>query len=285
MSMLHLSSLHWFFFMTSQTLALALPTLVVSGAIAGVISGLLGIGGGIFLVPVFLFLFSLFGVPDAALMQLCVGTSTATIVATSLRSVATHHKRGAVNIPVLKTWGPWLGLGAIFGVLAATSMRSDTLMAVFGIIAAIMGIYMLAGNPKWRLKDELPGRLVHGPLSLVIGFICAMMGIGGGTFGVPTLTAFGLSVHSAIATSAGFGTLISLPAFVTYLLAGSFEGAPPLTVGFVNLPTFAIIVAMTFITVPLGVRLAHYLPAQQLRRIFALFIIVAALNMLRKAFI
>ncbi|MBT9385316.1 sulfite exporter TauE/SafE family protein [Pseudooceanicola sp. CBS1P-1] len=259
--------------------------LALTGAFAGVVSGLLGVGGGIFLVPVFLVLFRAFGVSEEVVMQMCVGTSTATIIATSLRSVVTHNGKGAVDWGVLKSWGPAMGLGAVLGVLAATAMHSDTLMAIFGIVAALMGVYMLAGAPRGRLAPSLPGPAVYAPLSGFIGFVCAMMGIGGGTFGVPALSAFGLPVQRAIATSAGFGAVISLPACVTYLLGSTGNAQTlPLTVGYVNLPTFALISLMTCLTVPFGVRLAHVLPAVRLRLIFAFFIILAALNMLRKAF-
>ncbi|ETX30323.1 sulfite exporter TauE/SafE family protein [Roseivivax isoporae] len=270
--------------MTFDDLWLFLPLLLATGGFSGVISGLLGIGGGIFLVPVFLFVFTRFGVSDAVVMQLCVGTSTATVVATSLRSVLSHHKRGAVDVAALRLFAPWLSVGAVGGVIAATSMRSDTLMAVFGTIALVMGFYILAGNPRWRVAETLPRRRVAAPLGGFIGFVCAMMGIGGGTFGVPTLTAFGRSVHVAIATAAGFGLLVSLPAALAYLVRTPSAPVPPLTAGFVSLPAFAVTVIATFLTVPIGVRLAHVLPAQTLRRVFAAFIILAALNMLRKAF-
>ncbi|MGE4324542.1 MAG: sulfite exporter TauE/SafE family protein [Pseudodonghicola sp.] len=267
-----------------HSLPLALVILLSAGTFAGLISGLLGIGGGIFLVPVLLLVFHGFDVPDTVIMQLCVGSSTATIVATSLRSVWSHHRRGAVETTILRAWAPWLAGGAVLGVLTATGLKSDTLMLIFGTLAALMGVYMAAGNPDWRLGDSHPGRRIHGPYAGLMGFVCAMMGIGGGTFGVPMLTAYGTPVNRAIATSAGFGLLISLPASVTYLLARpDTTGLPPLTLGLVSLPAFACIVAMTFLTVPLGARLTHVLPAGLLRRIFAVFIILAAINMLLKA--
>ena len=258
--------------------------LLATGAFAGLLSGLLGIGGGIFLVPVLLFIFRGLGASDGIVMQLCVGTSTATIVATSIRSVWAHHGRGAVEVGILRAWAPWLAVGAILGVLTATTLKSDTLMLIFGGLATVMGIYMLAGNPNWRLGDSHPGLRVYAPYSGVMGFVCAMIGIGGGTFGVPALTAYGTPINRAIATSAGFGLLISLPASVTYLLASPDDVTlPPFTLGLVSLPAFLAITAMTFVTVPIGARLTHVLPTGRLRKVFALFIILAALNMLRKA--
>lgn len=257
--------------------------LLITGAFSGVISGLLGIGGGIFLVPVFMFVFEHVGVGDESLMQLCVGTSTATIIATSIRSVLSHNKKGSIDWQVLKTWGPWLSVGAIMGVVVSTSLRSNTLMGVFGVVGSLMGIYMLLESPKLVLSTKLPPLKAYGPLSVFIGFICSMMGIGGGTFGVPALSAFSKPITTAIGTSAGFGLLISLPAAISYLLAENSDWAPFYTVGYVNLSAFFLIIMMTFLTVPFGAKLAHQLPTRLLKRLFAIFIIATALNMLRKA--
>ncbi|WP_108259312.1 sulfite exporter TauE/SafE family protein [Mangrovicoccus ximenensis] len=242
----------------------AFPVLLLAtGAFAGILPGLLGIGGGIFLIPVPMIIFRGFEVSDAAIMQLCVGASTAAIAAPSIRSVWPHHRHGAVQLGILRGWAPGLAAGAVLGVVTATSLKSGTPMLVFGTLAALVGGCMLAGNPKWRIAGSLPGPQVHVPYSGAMGFVCAMTGIGGGT-----------PVNRAIAASAGFGLLISLPAAVPCLLAAPADG---------TVPAFAAITAMTFLTVPLGARLTHVLPAAKLRKVFALFIILAALNMLRNA--
>lgn len=269
--------------MSTFDLLLLVVLLALTGAFAGIVSGLLGIGGGLFVVPVLLIVFNIVGVDSSVLMQLCVGTSTATVVVTSLRSARVHHRRGTVRTDILKRWAPFLAVGAVAGVLAATSLRSDTLMLLFGVLAVVMGLYIGAGNPNWRLGADLPRLPVRAPLATAMGFVCAMMGIGGGTFGVPTLTAYGVAMQPAIATAAGFGAVLAAPAFVGFLLADPVGPVPPYTVGYVSMPALAIIVVMTIITVPLGVRLMHVLPTLVLRRVFAFFIVLAGANMIRQA--
>lgn len=269
--------------MTNYDLALLIVLLAATGAFAGIVAGLLGIGGGLFVVPVLLFVFHLVDVEDAVLMQICVGTSTATVVATSLRSTLVHRRRGTVRMDILARWAPFLAVGAVIGVLVATSLRSDTLMLMFGVLAVVMGAYIAVGNPDWRLGKDVPGLAVRAPMATAMGVICAMMGIGGGTFGVPTLTAYGVALQPAIATAAGFGTVLSAPAVVAFLLAEQAGPVPPYTIGYVNLPAFVIIVAMTILTVPIGVKLMHVLPGVVLRRVFAFFIVIAGANMIRQA--
>ncbi|MBW8299984.1 MAG: sulfite exporter TauE/SafE family protein, partial [Hydrogenophaga sp.] len=150
----------------------------------------------------------------------------------------------------------------------------------------MLGLYMLISRPHWKLSDTLPGRALASVYGLVIGFFSAMMGIGGGSFGVPAMTLYGMPVQKAVATSSGFGLLISVPSFVGFLIAGwGLPGLPPYTIGFVNLPALVVIVAISMTTVSLGVRLAHYLPAAVLKRIFAVFISLMALNMLIKGLV
>ena len=257
-----------------------------AGAIAGIISGLLGVGGGIILVPAFFYTFSVLGYQPDQLMQICVATSTGTIIFTSLRSVSAHHKRGAVILSLIRQWGPFIAVGSVLGVFAAASLRSQQLQLVFGCIGVSLGLYMLLGRKDWRISSELPGRLLSGLYAATIGFLSALMGIGGGSFTVPLLSAYSVPPHRAVATSPGFGLMISVPAFITFLATGwDIDNKPPFTVGYVNLPAVAVIVMTTMLTVPLGVRMAHALSPKQLRIIFACTILLLAGNMLRKALI
>lgn len=257
--------------------------LAVSGAIAGIISGLLGVGGGIILVPAFFYAFTSLGYVPDQLMQICVATSTGTIIFTSWRSVTGHHKRGAVDVDLIKRWGPVIAIGSVVGVFAATALRSRELQIVFGCIGVALGLYMLLGKKDWRISENLPGKLLSSVYASAIGFFSALMGIGGGSFTVPLLTAYNFPPHRAVATSPGFGLMISIPAFVTFLATGwDLEGKPPYTVGYVNLPAVVLIIAMTSLTVPLGVKLAHKLSPKTLRLVFALTVLVLAGNMLRK---
>lgn len=264
-----------------STLLPMLVFLLVIGAFAGVIAGLLGVGGGIVLVPAFFYLFQHLGYGGDQLMQVCLGTSLATIVVTSIRSVLAHHRKGAVDWGLLKSWGPWVAAGAFAGFFLAAGLKSVALQAIFAGLALFAGLYMGFGRAEWRLGAAMPkgaGMLAWGG---GLGFFSSLMGIGGGTFGVPMMTLYSMAIHRAVATAAGFGLIIALPASLGYLTL-SVPAAPPLSIGAVNLPAFGIIIAMTLITTPWGVKLAHRTNAAPLRRAFAVFITIVALNMLRK---
>jgi len=263
-----------------------LALLIVIGGIAGVLAGLLGVGGGIVLVPAFFYAFSTLGYDSAYLMQICIATSLATIIVTSLRSVHSHNRKGAVDWAILKGWAPGISAGAVLGVLVASSLTSTALQAVFGALALVVGAYMLLGRDSWRLGPAMPGGLLRALLSPIVGFLSVLMGIGGGSFGVPLMSLYGTPIHRAVATAAGFGLLIAVPSVIGFLLVRlPSEVTPPFTIGAVNLVAFALIIAMTLITAPWGVRLAHAMNPKPLKRVFALFLIAVALNMLRKAFL
>ena len=266
-------------------LATFLPMLVlllVIGGFTGVIAGLLGVGGGIVLVPALFYLFGRLGFGGDHLMQVCIGTSAATIVVTSTRSVLLHHRRGAVDWQVLRTWAWFLVLGAVLGVLVAYILKTTALQAVFGVLAMSAGLYMAFGRSDWRLGASMPGQPVRGIQATVLGLFSTLRGIGGGTFGVPLMSLYAVPIHRAIATASGFGILISVPSVIGFLLLPVAD-APPYSIGAVNLPAFAVIIPMTLLTTPYGVRLAHALDPKPLKRLFAVFITLVALNMLRKA--
>lgn len=255
------------------------------GAFAGVLAGLLGVGGGIILVPAFYYAFSVLGYESASLMQICLATSLATIVVTSARSVMSHNKKGAVEWPILQSFAPGIVLGALIGVFVAKSLRSDTLQAIFGTLAIVIGIWMMFGNAGWRLGTSMPTGLRRIVISPLIGLLSVLMGIGGGSFGVPLMTLYNVPIHRAVATAAGFGMLIAVPSVLGFLILAMPEGTqPPLSVGAVNLVAFGLVIAMTTLTAPLGVRLAHAMDPKPLKRVFGGFLILVALNMLRKAF-
>ncbi len=264
--------------------ALLLPmiaALVAIGAFAGVVGGLLGVGGGIVLVPAFFYAFGTLGYGGDQLMQVCVATSMATIAITSLRSVSAHNRKGAVDWSVLKTWGPTLVIAAAVGTFVASRLPSLTLQAVFAVLAGLAGLWMALGRDTWRLGEGMPPQPVRSLLAGAVGFFSAMMGIGGGTFGVPLMTLYNLPIHRAVATAAGFGVLIAVPAVVGFLVLPVAD-APPYTVGAVNIPAFLVVIGTTLLTTPLGVRLAHAMNPKPLKRAFAIFLILVALNMLRK---
>ena len=257
--------------------------LMIIGAFAGVLAGLLGVGGGIVLVPAFFYAFQTLGYDGPQLMQMCLATSLATIIVTSLRSVHSHNKKGAVDWTILRGWAPGIVIGAVLGMLLVSQLRSSTLQAIFGTLALVVGLYMGFGRAHWRLGDEMPKGPKRWAYSPAVGFLSVLMGTGGGSFGVPLMSLHNVPIHRAVATAAGFGLLIAVPSVIGFLFVDMTMPVPPLTVGAVNFVAFGIIIAMTLITAPWGVKLAHAMDPKPLKRVFAVFLVLVALNMLRKA--
>ena len=257
--------------MPDTTLLIEMTVLImVIGAFAGVLAGLLGVGGGIVLVPAFFYAFQTLGYDGPQLMQMCLATSLATIIVTSIRSVHSHNKPGIV-------------IGAVIGMLIVAQLRTSVLQGIFGALALVVGLYMAFGRADWRLGQAMPTGAARAALSPSVGFLSVLMGIGGGSFGVPLMSLFNVVIHRAVATAAGFGVLIAVPAVIGFLMVDAAPNSPPYTIGAVNLPTFAIVIAMTLITAPLGVKLAHAMDPKPLKRIFAVFLVFVALNMIRKS--
>ena len=258
--------------------------LLVIGAFAGVLAGLLGVGGGIVLVPSFFYTFQTLGYAGPQLMQICLATSLATIIVTSLRSVLSHNRKGAVDWGILRTWAPGIAVGALVGMLVAAALRSGVLQGVFGTVGLVIGLYLGLGRSEWRLGPAMPRGGTRALMSPVVGFLSVLMGIGGGSFGVPLMSLYGVPIHRAVATAAGFGVTIALPSVAGFLfLSIAPEHRPPFTLGAVNLVAFGVVIAMTLATAPLGVKLAHAMDPRPLKRVFAVFLTLVALNMLRKS--
>ena len=255
--------------------------LVAIGAFAGVIAGMLGVGGGIVLVPAFLHTFTGLGYGGPQIMQVCIATSLATIVFTSVRSMRGHAAKGAVDFEILRRWGPGIALGAVVGVLVAGGLKTTALMLIFGVLGTLVGLYIGFGRDEWRLGDRLPTGIGRAVTSAAIGFLSVLMGIGGGSFGVPLMRLYGMPIHRAVGTASGFGVMIAVPSVIGFLLTGWADpGKPPLTVGLVNLPAFFVVIGVTMVTTTWGVRLAHAMNPKPLKRAFAIFIMLTALNML-----
>ena len=257
--------------------------LLVIGAIAGVLAGLLGVGGGIVLVPAFFYAFSALGYEGPFLMQMCLATSLATIIVTSIRSVMSHNKKGAVDWGILRTWAPGIVVGAAIGVTIASSLESGVLQLIFGILALVIGCYMLAGRDTWRLGEAMPKGPVVWAMSGSAGLLSVLMGIGGGSFGVPMMTLFGVPIHRAVATAAGFGVTIAVPSVIGFMFLDiPSDQTPPFSIGAVNVFAFVLIVSTTFKTAPYGAKLAHRMNPKPLKRAFGVFLVLVALNMLRE---
>lgn len=269
----------------SGELALFIAALAGAGLFAGFIGGLFGIGGGVVIVPALYYVFAALGVDEAVRMHVAVSTALSTIISTSWRSLSTHMKAGAVDVSVLKAWGPWIALGAVIGAGLAGLANTEALLIVFGGGLLLVALQMGFANPNWRVAHELPKGGLRALIASSIGALSAMMGIGGGAFGVTVMTLCGRPIHQAVATASGFGAAIALPAALGYVLTGWGQARlPPGSLGYVNLPGFVLLALLTAITAPIGARLAHRLPQQTLKRAFAILLALLALNMLRQAF-
>lgn len=267
-------------FLLMQMLAL----LLVIGGFAGVLAGLLGVGGGIVLVPAFFYAFQTLGYGGPQVMQICLATSLATIIVTSVRSVMSHNKKGAVDWGILKSWAPGIAIGAVIGVSVAANLSSTFLQGVFGCLGIVIGAYMGLGRSDWRLGQVMPTGLTRAIMSPLLGFLSVLMGIGGGSFGVPLMSLYNVQIHRAVATAAGFGVTIAVPSVIGFLfLEIDPAHRPPYTIGAVNLVAFTVVIAMTLITAPWGVKLAHAMDPKPLKRVFAVFLTLVAFNMLRKS--
>lgn len=262
--------------------------LLVTGVIAGLLAGLLGVGGGIVIVPVLFLLFTYLEVPSGIIMHMAVATSLATIIPISLSSAREHYRRGAIDIAVFRHWTPFMLIAA--GISAGLSGRLDSsyLQLLFGVIAIYVAVTMIRGRvstadaaPENSTISPLGTGASGGVISALIGAASALMGIGGGSIAVPVLSALALPVHRAVGTAAAFGFLIAVPGALGFIWAGlDVDGRLPFSLGFVNLPAAIIIFSTSLFTVPLGSRIAHALNPRGLRRAFGFFLMLSALNIL-----
>lgn len=259
--------------------------LLLTGAIAGVLAGLLGVGGGIVIVPVLIVIAELFGIQDSIAMLLVVGTSLATIIPTSISSARAHSKRGAIDVDILKGWIPAVFMGALIGGIASKYIGAGGLTLIFGVVALVVSVNLAIKKTITLAPMPPVSRLSQSAIALPIGFTSALMGIGGGTLSVPVLTMLSVPVHRAVATASVFGLAIALPAVCGFIWAGfGVDGRPPGSLGFVNLPAAVLLFSMSVITAPYGVQLAHSLEPRRLKVAFALFLGLSSLRMLWKYF-
>ena len=250
------------------------------GLLVGFVAGLLGVGGGLIIVPVLIFLLHAQGLAAGMEPQLALGTSLASILFTSLSSVRAHHRHGAVEWPLLRRIAPGIVLGTLAGALLATRMSALLLQSVFVVFLFYAGIQMWL-DFKPAPQRGLPGRAGTTLGGSVIGAVSSWVGIGGGTLSVPFMLWHNVPLHRAIATSAAIGFPIALAGAAGYAVGGWGQaGLPAGSLGFVYLPALAGIVLGSVLTAPLGARTAHRLPVRPLKRIFALLLITLALRML-----
>lgn len=261
---------------TLISLAIAL---MGAGAVAGLLAGVFGIGGGAVLVPVLYQFLGILGVEEAVRMHISVGTSLAVIVPTSWRSFSSHRAKGAVDEELLKNYLIAVPAGVVLGSLVASGISANGLKAIFAVIALIVALKMLFGKESWRVATDLPGKVGRSIAGVFIGLFSTLMGIGGGVLNNTFMTLFNRPIHQAVATSSGVGVLISIPGTIGYMLAGwGKEGLPDFSLGYVNLLAVALIIPITIMVAPIGVKIAHALPKNILSRAFGAFLIIVAIR-------
>lgn len=250
------------------------------GAFAGVLAGLLGVGGGIVIVPVLTFLFTAQGLPAPYIAHLALGTSLATIIFTSASSLRAHHTRGAVDWQVVRRISAGIVVGTLAGSWVAAQLSTTSLKVFFVIFIYYVATQMLL-NIKPKPSRQMPGTGVMLGVGGVIGWVSSLVGIGGGSLSVPFMVWCNMSMHNSIGTSAAIGFPIALAGAAGYAANGLAVGAlPPWSLGFLYLPALAGVSLASVITAPLGARLAHSLPVAKLKKSFALLLIVMGTKLL-----
>ena len=251
--------------------------MLATGCAAGVLAGLFGIGGGIVIVPVLEAVLSFLGVDAAIRMHVAVATSLATIIPTSISSARAHHKRGAVDIALVKRWSPYVLIGAVLGVWIAAQLHSRTLAIIFATLALLIALKMIFLPDARNLTESVPRNIWVPIIPAFIGCASSMMGIGGGTFSVMTLTLFNMPIHRAVGTASLFGLAIALPGTIAFIATGLGDPRLPTgNLGYVNLLGLALIAPTTVLCAPLGAKLAHGFSPKRLSVLFGLFLLVAA---------
>ncbi len=264
-----------------MSLALLAVALLATGLVAGIIAGLLGVGGGIVIVPVLYYMFHALGIDPNVLMHVAVGTSLATILATGYSSARAHYKRGSVDVDLLRRWWLVIALGVVAGATLAGNVSGGVLTLVFGVVALVVSANMLFRKEGSSIADGLPGTPFKEIVGFLIGGISVMMGIGGGTLGVPTLTLFGYPIRKAVGTAAAIGLIIAVPGAILSVYFGwSAEGRPPFSLGYVNLVGFLLIIPASTLAAPLGAKIAHTIDPTRLKMVFAVFLGVTGARMI-----
>jgi uncharacterized membrane protein YfcA len=269
----------------SELLWLALA-IVVGGVITGLLAGLFGIGGGAVIVPVLYEVFRILDVPDAVRMQLCVGTSLAIIVPTTIQSYLTHRAKGLVVPGVLRLWALPAVLGVVCGAAIAYFAPAAVFKIAFVVIAIVIATKFLFAGDRWNLGTELPGPVPMRLYGFIIGLTSSLMGVSGGSLSNIALTLYGKSIHQAVATSAGLGVPITIVGTLGYILAGLHDRAllPPFSLGFVSLIGVVIMAPVSSFAAPYGARLAHRLSRRTLEIAFSIFLLLISARFLVSLF-
>ena len=261
-------------------LAALAAAMAATGLVSGTLAGLLGVGGGIVIVPLLFNVFPLFGIPESIQMKVAVATSLATIIPTSIQSARKHYQKGAMDVGLLRSIWPSMLLGVAFGTFLAVYVRGEGLTAVFAMVSLLVALNMGFTGVDFKITESVPEGPPRQAMGIGIGSVSAMMGIGGGTLGVPILSMCGHPIRAAVATASAFGLIISIPATIGFVWGGWNDPLlPPFSFGYVNLVGVALIAPTSILATPWGVHLAHTIPPLWLKRAFAVFLAVTSLRM------
>jgi uncharacterized membrane protein YfcA len=257
---------------SGEDLAGLLLLLAAAGLLGGFLSGLLGIGGGGVLVPVLYEVFGVIGVPESVRMHVTLGTTLGVIAPTVFRSFSAFRARGSVDIDVVKRMGPWIVLGVIAGIVIAHYSSSEALRWIWVVFGTALATKMALGRDDWQIADTLPQPPWLESAGFLIGAISTLMGIGGASFTVPLLTLYGRPLLQAVATATGLGPIIAIPGIIGYIISGWGEpGLPPLSLGYVNAGAL-LIMPLSILAAPYGVKVAHRVSKRTLELAFAAFL-------------
>lgn len=250
---------------------------VAAGIVTGLVAGTFGIGGGAVIVPVLFDGFRLAGVPDAVRMQLCIGTSLAIIVPTTVRSYRAHRARGLVLSDVLRLWWAPAIVGVVVGAVAAAFAPAALFKLAFVLLAAIIAGKLLLGRDDWVIATRFPGRAAMAGFGFLVGLASSLMGISGGSLVNLILSLYGKPIHNSVATASALGVPITIAGTAGFVVAGLPHQAalPPLSIGFVSIIGVALIAPISSYAAPFGARLAHALPSRWLEIAFGVFLLLA----------
>lgn len=254
--------------------------ILAAGVVTGILAGLFGIGGGGIIVPVLYEVFGVLHVTDALRMQLCIGTSLAIIVPTTLRSYLAHKKKGAELAQVIRSWVLPAVAGVIIGAATASFAPSAVFKIVFVLFTAFIAIKMLFIGNRWNFSDSLPGRGLLWVYGFVVGLVSSLVGTSGGAVANAILTLHGQPMQRAVATSAGIGVPITIVGAIGYAIAGwpHIGELPPLSLGYVSVIGFVLMAPVASFTAPYGAQLAHWLPRRGLEIAFGCFLALVSVR-------
>ncbi|MFG1344507.1 sulfite exporter TauE/SafE family protein [Xanthobacter autotrophicus DSM 431] len=266
-------------------IAFLLTTLVAGGVLTGLIAGLFGVGGGGVIVPVLYEVFGMIGVDTSVRMQLCVGTSLAIIIPTAMTSHRAHVAKGAVLPGVVRTWRVPAIVGILTGSAIAAVAPGRVLQIAFVLVVGLLGLKSLIGRNDMTVADHLPGPGAMRGYGFFIGLASSLVGISGGGISTNILLLYGVSIHAAVATSAGIGIIIPIPGVIGYAIAGwpHLSQLPPLSIGYVSVIGFLCIAPVAAFVAPYGARLAHRMSRRHLEIAFGVFLMVIAARFLYAA--